>query len=365
MRTSGWRALVAGLGLWLGTCVGASLAQAQASAIPGSAEALKSRVAVLAMLPGGTVVSGSTFGVVLWDARPVQLSQPAASQEEASQKGPIWQVTARPGGVMLPDAVTAFSLLGNTLVVSHGPAGITLLDVSDPTRLLTLSQLQLPGAALDTLGDSRGLLWVALGSLGVACVDISDLSAPRLLGTIPTGGYVRHLAMHPQFSALSAPSGSREARLLVAAGREGLLDLSVGPHLELVEKRVLAQGADIKRLLPYGDGLVYSQGAKGLCYMALSGSDASKSACLASADVVRDLQAWGTRILAADGGAGVMVADFSTPLAPKDLGHLRSAKFTANRLMLLDDLLFVAADASGVLAIPLMTLPGISQSNPQ
>ena len=353
MRTVHWFVLAAGLGL---ACPVLQPLAAQEKPIPAAAEELKQRVTALALLPNGTLASGSTFGVVLWDVQPI-----------AAVSGPVtWGTRARPGGFLLPDAVSGMALRGTTLAVAHGAAGLTLLDASDPTRILLFANLLLPGAAIDVIVDpepTSTLLWVPMGTMGIACVDTADQAKPKLLSVIDTGGYVRHLAVKVFDKGSEQAKSGLVRRLWVAAGKKGLLQVDLGPQNAVLKTTILAQGTDIKRVVRFGDGMLYSQGSKGLCYLAenqvldLEAQDSQHGSCLESHDVVRDLLVVGNKVYAADGGAGVLAADFSDPLHPKYLGHLADAKFSANRLMLVDDLLVIAADAAGVVAFPTSSLP--------
>ncbi len=81
-------------------------------------------------------------------------------------------------------------------IVATGVQGLAIVDVLDPTAPVLISQLGLPGLALDVAVDpvSR-LAYVAAGAAGVYVVDVSNPVAPALLATIPTGDSTDRLAL--------------------------------------------------------------------------------------------------------------------------------------------------------------------------
>jgi hypothetical protein len=110
----------------------------------------------------------------------------------------------------------AIEVRGDIAYVADGTNGLVIADVRHPGGR-NLSSLALGGEANDLL-LTNNTLWVALGSNGVAAVDVGDPFCPKLLGTHYTGGYSCGMALQSNL-------------LFVANTSKGMLILDV-QHLE-------------------------------------------------------------------------------------------------------------------------------------
>ncbi len=86
-------------------------------------------------------------------------------------------------------------------VATSGSGGLAVVDVTDPSNLVVLAQLNLDGENTDVRVDSlSNTAVVGGGSAGVHLVDVSDPTGPKLTGTIPTGQNARAVETHAGFA---------------------------------------------------------------------------------------------------------------------------------------------------------------------
>ena len=93
--------------------------------------------------------------------------------------------------------------------VASGPAGLFVVDVTDPTRPVIVGSVDTPGNANDVL--VRGAYaYVADGQGGLATVDVSSPSSPFLVSSLAQGiGNAYDLALHADRAYVGTESGLR------------------------------------------------------------------------------------------------------------------------------------------------------------
>ena len=312
----------------------AAAAPAAAQERTDPAAELMSRTYCLAPLPAGPVAAGTTFGIVLFDP---------PSADAAAAAAPLG--APRPG-LKLPDSVNDLLYQDGRLYVANGPAGLRVVSVAPDGALALEAHVPTEGAAM-TLTRDGTRLFVAQAVMGVAVVDITEPSSPVRIATLSTEGYARHVAVQHTVGG----SGG-DATLYVANGDGGLVALKVDQDLALLTAAVLPVKGDVRRVALEAGRLYFSRGSRGVCSI-LPGLDPASMSCIDVKDVGRDLVVVDGRVLVADGGEGVAAIDWADPAAPKVLGRYKPAQGSMNRILVVGDRIFVAADYAGALSLPL------------
>jgi len=97
------------------------------------------------------------------------------------------------------------ALEGDLLVAARHGDGLELIDVSDPSAPVTLSELTGLSDSWD-LEIRGGLAYVADGVGGLRVVDLSDAYAPAILSTLPTSGSAKDVDVEGGLAAVACGS---------------------------------------------------------------------------------------------------------------------------------------------------------------
>ena len=80
--------------------------------------------------------------------------------------------------------------------IANGTAGLTLVDIADPTNLKIVSALDTDGLARKiTLSDDENIVYLSDGTPGLKIIDVSDPHQPTLLSTLLFGESVFDIAL--------------------------------------------------------------------------------------------------------------------------------------------------------------------------
>ena len=170
---------------------------------------------------------------------------------------------------------------GNTAYVAAGDGGLALLDVSKTDKPLVLSQLALPGSAVDVdVDENVQVAAVAARFGGLHLVDVSDRLHPRLLRTIDifashvkTFAGVAYVTVGTGLQAYDLKSGealpaldfhgdtlfsmARENNFLYLVGGNQLLHIVEIKGLQMIARGTL-QLSDTSSDLVVGNGIAYA-----------------------------------------------------------------------------------------------------------
>jgi hypothetical protein len=369
---------------------GSAVAEGGASAEPAPPdprEELTSRTYDV-LLNGSVVYRATTAGVVIEDAaepeKPARLGTLflPGSVNALAWIGPV-QRTAATACPSLPDGASGCPAAGPVVVLAAaaGPAGVYLIDVTDPAHPVELSRLDTDGAAMG-LAAAFPLLWVADGSNGVLAVDVADPAQPRIAGgafgaafnAAGAGPHVESNVPPPENAVQPSALYVRGVavvgnRLFAAAGFAGLYVYEIrdplrasGP-LALVPLVSVDTPGDARAVAPDGDTVFVADGTAGLQVIdvGLGGPDPEPSivATYATRDVCRDVKLDVSRdrslfppaAYLAVGDGGLEVLDISAATAPKLVGSFVPVR-PVNRVTVgPNGLLLLANDSAGLLIV--------------
>jgi hypothetical protein len=95
----------------------------------------------------------------------------------------------------LPGWANGLRLDGNHAFVTVSEAGVAVVDISDPTAPHLVGQADTEGAAYSlTLAAGHLVLVADMGS-GLAVIDVSDPASPEVVGSCRVGGWARDVAV--------------------------------------------------------------------------------------------------------------------------------------------------------------------------
>jgi hypothetical protein len=86
------------------------------------------------------------------------------------------------------ETVNDMDVLGDLLCVMEVYSGLTILDISDPQNIQTLSQTTISGSRYSLAVTSDSLLSIASGTTGLLVYTMSDPSDPRYINTVTITG---------------------------------------------------------------------------------------------------------------------------------------------------------------------------------
>lgn len=206
----------------------------------------------------------------------------------AFETDPEWRPAAQSS--TLPALVEGVSVADGLVVAALGEAGIAVLDGDslDPT-----GSLELTGSA-HAVAIGNGLAYVAASRGGLQVVDLSDPSAPALLGAVRSDGEVLGVAI------------GADDTLVMAAGSAGLL---------------LADASDPRAPAVVGE--------------------------LFTGGYARGVQVVGSMAYFADSWGGLRLVDISEPSEPRLVGTMPTAGW-AWHVAVANDVAYLAAGSQGL-----------------
>ncbi len=309
---------------------------------PRPTDPLVNRTYCAADLGNGRIAAGATFGVLFYQL-----------PGSGGTPGDPRRLTPEDTRLLLPDSVNDLALAGDQLLVANGPAGLKMVRgiAAEETPEVSF-QLPLPGAAVG-LAVAEPYVAVAMGVMGVALLDLSVPDAPTVIGTFDTDGYARQV----RFSRAS-PDGT--VTLVVANSRSGVATLTIdsGSGKLLSSDAMRVQG-DVRQVVELPDGLVVSQGTKGVCFFPRAATP-SPIHCYHSQDTVRGMAATRSHLLAGDGGAGLMVIAQLEKWGTAQPVTFRYENGSLNRVYHFGKTIVLAADYYGILVFPTARLDEIT-----
>jgi len=216
--------------------------------------------------------------------------------------------------------------------VADGPAGLVVLDLTDPRQPARAFEVDLPGDALGIAADGD-LAYVAVGPEGVRVV---DLEARAEVGAVDTPVYAWDVALDGATAYVSDRQGG--VRVLGLANPEAPQEVA----------SVLEGAGDVLDIVALGDRLWVAAGTDGLHVFDVR--DPTKPLALGHAlvedraiGIVRD----GDLAYVASGTAGLRVLDLGDPTQPREVAGW-AMPGAAERLVRLGDWFFVAAETGGL-----------------
>jgi len=300
---------------------------------------LLNRTYNLALIGQDLVAGGTTYGVALFKRS--ALAEP--------KKGQPPRLEAPFAAAALPDSVNSVLAADGRLYAANGPRGVKIFETGGEGTLRLAGEVATPGAAL-RMALSGNHLFVAMGVSGLGIYDVSELNDIRTLAVHDTGGYARDVMV-------AQKTGDGGTTIYVANGKGGIVAIGLKQDLSLASTARLELAGDVRRIVPFRDGLLFSLGTKGVCFVA-PGLDKARLACTANGDVARDLLVVADTVYVADGGAGLTIMDWTDPAAPRTVRSLAPESGSLNGLLLIGSTIYAAADYYGVYLYEMSDLTG-------
>ena len=315
----------------------ASRAEEQNKVDP-AAELVK-RTYSLTPLDGDVVAGGTTYGVALF----------RLSAEAPAGEGRPRRLDAPFAAALLPDSVNSVLADAGRLYAANGPRGVKVFEIAPGGDLRLAADIPTPGAAL-RMAVSGDRLFVAMGVSGLGIFDVKDLNDIRPVGVHDTGGYARDVMV-------TVAGGEGPESVFVANGKGGIVAMRLKQDLRIASAARLELAGDVRRIIPFKDGLLFSLGTKGVCFVPAD-LEEGRLACTPNGDVARDLLPVGNAVYVADGGAGLTIMDWTDTAAPRTVRSLVPESGSLNGLLLMGQSLYAAADYYGVYVYDLKELSG-------
>jgi len=324
---------------------------------------LLNRTYNLALIGQDLVAGGTTYGVALFKRS--ALAEP--------KKGQPPRLEAPFAAAALPDSVNSVLAADGRLYAANGPRGVKIFETGGEGTLRLAGEVATPGAAL-RMALSGNHLFVAMGVSGLGIYDVSELNDIRTLAVHDTGGYARDVMVAQKTgdggtqndgdggTQTDGDGGTQNAgdggtTIYVANGKGGIVAIGLKQDLSLASTARLELAGDVRRIVPFRDGLLFSLGTKGVCFVA-PGLDKARLACTANGDVARDLLVVADTVYVADGGAGLTIMDWTDPAAPRTVRSLAPESGSLNGLLLIGSTIYAAADYYGVYLYEMSDLTG-------
>lgn len=297
----------------------------------------------LAGLGDGRLVAASTYGITVYSPGAVLSVEQGegGAENQAQPEGPFVAMADGAAGVLLPDSATDVAFHNGHLYAANGPHGVVVFQGGADGGLKEIARVETEGAAMSVVPHGA-LLFVASGVMGVEVFDISDPRTPGRLVTLDAGGYARHVLV------VQDEATPPLLTVYVANGRAGIAGFRLKSGCKIDSTFFLKTDGEVRRVAAFGDGLLFSKGFGGVC---LAGRDLRKISgqCIESRDAVRDIASVGSKVYLADGGGGLIVVDWADPEAPVLEQRVQPEAGSINGLLVVDDKLYLAADAYGLL----------------
>ena len=242
-----------------------------------------------------------------------------------------WFMTGQMGGI-----TQALMQEGNTLYLGMG-LHVEVLDVSDPKAITHLGSSPLLPEFIESISsDGKGHLYVACGSGGLQILDVSNPSAPVILGSYDTRGFTEGVALFNQYVVLAdGPQGVQ------------ILDVSNPKSPRYVaEAYPLAYTYDV---VVNGNVAYAAAGGSGLLVIDLSNPKAPVENNLIKLDgFYYDLALAGGKLYAAGAWGGVAMLDLASPFSPVVSNQIETSGW-AMALYVQDSSLLVMDGADGAM----------------
>ena len=206
---------------------------------------------------------------------------------------------------------------------------------------VALSFLRIPGFA-NGVAVEGDYAYVAAGSRGLFVVDVSDLEAPFIAGSIQTPGIANGVEIEGAYAYVAAATSDREGLLIVDVSEPSQPSLAAAVDIDAFAND-----------LAVAEGLAYVAAANRLVIVDVS--DPAQPAVTSSISLpgnVRGVGVSGSLVVVAAGSAGVHVIDVSDPMSPFLAGttHTRpGAESRAAGVAVRERLAYVADGADGSL----------------
>lgn len=259
---------------------------------------------------------------------------------------PVHLATSPPLG---PGGDAAVCLRGTLAYVSEPQFGVRVLDLAAPFEPQLVGTWELDSPDLGRLHEADGFLYLINGGELLAC-DVSDPTAPELLGTVDVDGAVCAVGTAPGRLDI----GTLDRGLFVMLGRSPVPASLVG-----------SGGAASCLAVAARDGLAYTvrhfQRQIEVVDLTLFTSPTVVATVPTQSLAPEDIVLRGSYAYVAGGGSGIEVLDLAEPLAPVSVNVWAPPPWSVvYDLVFRDDLAFVPASQGGMIVVDASAAPELS-----
>lgn len=241
-------------------------------------------------------------------------------------------------GLLPLGSILGVGIEGTTGYVASGNRTLYVLDLADPINPVEAQRATLPGF-VQAITPQNGMVFAASTHGGFQVLDATDPLNPQVLGSLPTTGAIDAIAVEGAWAYLGESGGLR------------VIDVSLPDQPEEVAFYPASQVrgvrlADNRAYLAFNGGLIVLDMTTPQAPQELSVLDYNGI----GADIALD----GSLLFLADLFRNVQVVDVEDPQNPQRIGGVRPPD-SANDIALGNDHAYIALDRSGVQVVDVST----------
>lgn len=242
-----------------------------------------------------------------------------------------WQSSGFAEGVAVKD---------NTVFLANGDQGLSIINVSDPRKPVQIASAYSFNYAFDVV-VSGDFTYIAAGDSGLLILDTSKLAKPAELSQLDTQGYAYELALSENY-------------IFLADAWEGVQVIDVSKPLKPALASTIKTSGWSLGVSVADDLLVSANGGQGMQFfnVAQPAQPKLKSQFIKAASegdaMVRRALLVGDLVLAADTINGLRLVDISMSMMPKQAGIYGQLSY-ARRVAIKGDYAYVATAGEGVM----------------
>lgn len=234
--------------------------------------------------------------------------------------------------LMFENSGTSSIIENNNLYLFTGNSGVYKIDIADPQRLVIKKNVRLLGSAIN--GDIyKNNLIVALGSTGFAILNKESL---ELIKYIETSSYCSYVKL---FNSM-----------LFVSTEDGTLSVYEFKGNNLVLKHKIALTKRIRDMTLSGDLIFAANDTDGIAILKKEKKGLLKKLEYDTPDTARGVTIYKDYLFVADGNTGIVIFKINPDNSLRFIKNYDTG-YSANKILVKDDLAIISNDAMGVMVI--------------
>jgi hypothetical protein len=234
--------------------------------------------------------------------------------------------------LMIENSGTSSIIENNNLYLFAGNSGVYKIDITDPKKLVIKKNVRLLGSAIN--GDLyKNNLIVALGSTGFAILNKESL---ELIKYIETSSYCSYVKL---FNSM-----------LFVSTEDGTLSVYEFKGNNLVLKNKIALRKRIRDMTLSGDLIFAANDTDGIAILKREKKGLLKKLEYDTPDTARGVTIYKDYLFVADGNTGILIFKINPDNSLRFIKKYDTG-YSANKILVKDDLAIISNDAMGVMVI--------------